>query len=133
MGTASSRRCCSPTGADVNARAAHDLGSSPLLCTIMGQDVAAVTMLLDHGAGINETTFVRLGPILPPEDKDAAMLPRRSGARSLASAKLRSCHRAASRKEAPHTAKHAPTKVSAVTRRGGMKRMKLDWELRRAT
>lgn len=43
-------------GADVNARATNDLGSSPLLWAIMGQDVAAVTLLLDHGADINETT-----------------------------------------------------------------------------
>ena len=50
-------------GADVHARATNDLGSSPLLWAIMGQDVAAVTLLLEHGAGINETTTAGSTPL----------------------------------------------------------------------
>jgi uncharacterized protein len=50
-------------GADVHARATNDLGSSPLLWAIMGQDVAAVTLLLEHGADINETTTAGSTPL----------------------------------------------------------------------
>lgn len=50
-------------GADVNARATNDLGSSPLLWAITGQDVEAITLLLDHGADINETTTAGSTPL----------------------------------------------------------------------
>jgi uncharacterized protein len=50
-------------GADVNARATNDLGSSPLLWAITGQDVAAITVLLEHGADINETTTAGSTPL----------------------------------------------------------------------
>lgn len=50
-------------GADVQARATNDLGTTPLLWAIMGQDVAAITLLLDHGADINETTTAGSTPL----------------------------------------------------------------------
>src|SRR5262249_62309877 len=50
-------------GADVHARATNDLGTTPLLWAVMGQDVAAVTLLLDHGADVNETTAAGSTPL----------------------------------------------------------------------
>src|SRR5579863_3640360 len=50
-------------GADVQARATNDLGTTPLLWAILGQDVAAVILLLDHGADINETTTAGSTPL----------------------------------------------------------------------
>jgi uncharacterized protein len=50
-------------GADVHARAANDLGTTPLLWAVMGQDVATVTLLLDHGADVNETTAAGSTPL----------------------------------------------------------------------
>jgi ankyrin repeat protein len=50
-------------GADVHARASNDLGTTPLLWAIVGQDVAAVTLLLDHGADVNETTTAGSTPL----------------------------------------------------------------------
>lgn len=50
-------------GADVNARATNDLGTTPLLWAILGQDVAAITLLLANGADINETTTAGSTPL----------------------------------------------------------------------
>ena len=43
-------------GADVDARASNHLGTTPLLWGVIGQDVALVTLLLDHGADVNEAS-----------------------------------------------------------------------------
>lgn len=50
-------------GADVHARATNDLGTTPLMWAIMGQDAAAVTLLIEHGADINETTTAGSTPL----------------------------------------------------------------------
>jgi ankyrin repeat protein len=50
-------------GADVHVRATNDLGTTPLLWAVMGQDVVAVTLLLDHGADVNVTTTAGSTPL----------------------------------------------------------------------
>ena len=50
-------------GANVHARATNDLATTPLLWAVMGQEVATVTLLLDHGADVNETTTAGSTPL----------------------------------------------------------------------
>jgi uncharacterized protein len=50
-------------GADVRARASNGLGTTPLLWAVMGQDLALVTLLLDHGADVNETNAAGSTPL----------------------------------------------------------------------
>jgi uncharacterized protein len=50
-------------GADVHARASNDLGTTPLLWAVMGQDSAVVTLLLDHGADVNDATTAGSTPL----------------------------------------------------------------------
>lgn len=50
-------------GADVCARASNALATTPLLWAVMGQDIAAVTLLLDHGADVNATTTAGSTPL----------------------------------------------------------------------
>lgn len=50
-------------GADVHARARNDLGATPLLWAVMGQDSALVTLLLDHGADVNDATTAGSTPL----------------------------------------------------------------------
>src|SRR5262245_46468341 len=50
-------------GADVHAQATNDLGTTPLLWAVMGQEMATVTLLLDHGADVNEATAAGSTPL----------------------------------------------------------------------
>ena len=50
-------------GADVHARASDHLGTTPLLWAVMGQDVALVTLLLDHGADVSEASSAGSTPL----------------------------------------------------------------------